>query len=236
MTALKLSINNYAVTWFIWLICLPRVFGCTIELNREFIYLFISLSLKYLIIVPSIVSAILVSYRISSVPSSIGNCSSLIEVFPLNFMEIFVNRVSVRKYLLWLVCLSMMQIDLSSNLLVELPETVGNLTNLKVLFLSCHHHWLILKTEVKIMLYIMQALHLSNNGLKCLPPLMFKMCTQLSTLDLHGTEVTNDVLRQVCLTTIIFLIMLLLEPVSLSSISLCSCIGCLSSWISLKSL
>ncbi|KAJ0978321.1 hypothetical protein J5N97_013795 [Dioscorea zingiberensis] len=69
-------------------------------------------------------------------------------------------------------CSSLIEIDLSSNLLVELPETFGNLTNLK-------------------------ALHLSNNGLKSLPSSLFKMCTQLSTLDLHGTEITNDILRQV---------------------------------------
>lgn len=43
-----------------------------------------------------------------------------------------------------------------------------------------------------------QALHLSNNGLKSLPRNLFKMCLQLSTLDLHGTEITMDLLRQVC--------------------------------------
>ncbi|XP_042513159.1 LRR repeats and ubiquitin-like domain-containing protein At2g30105 [Macadamia integrifolia] len=68
-------------------------------------------------------------------------------------------------------CRSLIEIDLSSNLLVELPETFGNLHNLK-------------------------ALYLSNNGLKSLPSTLFKMCTQLSALDLHNTEVTMDLLRQ----------------------------------------
>jgi Leucine-rich repeat (LRR) protein len=40
-------------------------------------------------------------------------------------------------------------------------------------------------------------LHLRNNGLKSLPANLFKECSQLTTLDLHGTEITNDVLRQV---------------------------------------
>lgn len=42
-----------------------------------------------------------------------------------------------------------------------------------------------------------QALHLSNNGLKSLPCMLFATCIQLSTLDLHNTEITVDVLRQV---------------------------------------
>lgn len=69
-------------------------------------------------------------------------------------------------------CSSLVEIDLSSNLLVELPESLGNLRYLKVLCLS-------------------------NNGLKSLPSMLFKGCTQLSTLNLHGTEITNDALRQV---------------------------------------
>ncbi|CDP10058.1 unnamed protein product [Coffea canephora] len=64
-----------------------------------------------------------------------------------------------------------LSVDRSSNLLVELPETFGNLKDLK-------------------------ALYASNNGLRSLPSILFKMCSQLSILDLHGTEVTMDVLRQ----------------------------------------
>ncbi|KAG0452442.1 hypothetical protein HPP92_025106 [Vanilla planifolia] len=69
-------------------------------------------------------------------------------------------------------CSSLIEIDLSSNLLTELPETLGKLRNLK-------------------------GLYLSNNGLNSLPSTLFKMCTQLSTLDLHRTEITNDFLRQI---------------------------------------
>ncbi|KAA8543716.1 hypothetical protein F0562_021538 [Nyssa sinensis] len=68
-------------------------------------------------------------------------------------------------------CTSLVEIDLSSNLLVELPDTIGELKNLK-------------------------AVSLRNNGLKSLPSTLFKMCIQLSTLDLHGTEITMDLLRQ----------------------------------------
>lgn len=69
-------------------------------------------------------------------------------------------------------CRDLIEMDLSCNLLCELPENVGNLHNLK-------------------------ALHIKNNGLKSLPSALFKKCSQLSTLDLHGTEITNDILRQV---------------------------------------
>ncbi|GMH12790.1 hypothetical protein Nepgr_014631 [Nepenthes gracilis] len=67
-------------------------------------------------------------------------------------------------------CHSLIEVDLSSNLLVTLPETFGNLQNLK-------------------------ALHVRNNGLKSLPSTLFKKCLKLSTLDLHGTEITMDMLR-----------------------------------------
>ncbi|XP_009802173.1 LRR repeats and ubiquitin-like domain-containing protein At2g30105 [Nicotiana sylvestris] len=68
-------------------------------------------------------------------------------------------------------CASLIEVDLSSNLLVELPETIDKLKDLK-------------------------ALYLKNNGLKSLPSSIFKLCTELSILDLHGTEITMDVLRQ----------------------------------------
>ncbi|KAL4572597.1 hypothetical protein LXL04_019377 [Taraxacum kok-saghyz] len=68
-------------------------------------------------------------------------------------------------------CSALVEVDFSSNLLVELPETLSNLRNLK-------------------------ALHLHNNGLKSLPLTLLKNCTQLSTLNLHGTEITIDMLRE----------------------------------------
>ncbi|KAI5674956.1 hypothetical protein M9H77_05906 [Catharanthus roseus] len=69
-------------------------------------------------------------------------------------------------------CVSLVELDLSSNLLVELPETIGKLKYL-------------------------QALYLSNNGLRSLPSCLFKMCSRISILDLHGTEITTDILRQI---------------------------------------
>ncbi|KAJ9556817.1 hypothetical protein OSB04_011431 [Centaurea solstitialis] len=69
-------------------------------------------------------------------------------------------------------CSALVEVDFSSNLLVKLPETLSNLRNLK-------------------------ALHLHNNGLKSLPSTLLKNCTHLSTLDLHGTEITIDMLREV---------------------------------------
>ncbi|KAI3770809.1 hypothetical protein L6452_01953 [Arctium lappa] len=68
-------------------------------------------------------------------------------------------------------CSALVEVDFSSNLLVKLPETFSNLRNLK-------------------------ALYLHNNGLKSLPSTLLKNCTNLSTLDLHGTEITMDVLRE----------------------------------------
>ncbi|CAA0838112.1 Unknown protein [Striga hermonthica] len=68
-------------------------------------------------------------------------------------------------------CISLVEVDLSCNLLSELPETFSDLRNLK-------------------------ALYLGNNGLKSLPNMLFKMCSQLSILDLHGTSITIELLRQ----------------------------------------
>lgn len=68
-------------------------------------------------------------------------------------------------------CTALVEIDLSSNLLVDLPATFGNLRDLK-------------------------SLDISNNGLKSLPGTLFKNCIQLSTLDVHNTEITLDILRE----------------------------------------
>ena len=56
---------------------------------------------------------------------------------------------------------------------------------------------------IALFLLFLQALYLSNNGLKCLPSTLFKECLQLATLDLHNTEITMDVLRQVCTSPIL---------------------------------
>ncbi|XP_047270598.1 LRR repeats and ubiquitin-like domain-containing protein At2g30105 isoform X1 [Capsicum annuum] len=69
-------------------------------------------------------------------------------------------------------CASLIEVDLSSNLLLELPETISKLKDLK-------------------------ALYLRNNGLKSLPSSIFKQCCELSILDLHGTEITMDVICQI---------------------------------------
>ncbi|KAL3653239.1 hypothetical protein CASFOL_002920 [Castilleja foliolosa] len=68
-------------------------------------------------------------------------------------------------------CVSLVEVDLSCNLLAELPEEFGNLKVLK-------------------------ALYLGNNGLKSLPKTLFQKCLQLSILDLHGTSVTLELLRE----------------------------------------
>lgn len=124
---------------------------------------------------------------LTTVPPSVGSLSSLrelhvannkltslpLEIGLLKQLEILKannNRLSAVPSHMG-NCVSLVEIDLSSNLLVDLPDTMGELQNLK-------------------------ALHLRNNGLKSLPSTLFKLCSKLSTLDLHGTEITMDLLRQ----------------------------------------
>ncbi|XP_031271791.1 LRR repeats and ubiquitin-like domain-containing protein At2g30105 [Pistacia vera] len=68
-------------------------------------------------------------------------------------------------------CTSLVEVDLSSNHLSELPDEFCSLHNLK-------------------------ALYISNNAMKSLPNSFFMMCTQLSILDHHHTEITMDTLWQ----------------------------------------
>lgn len=126
--------------------------------------------------------------HLTYLPSSLGSLTSLeqlhvegnklgslpIEMGCLTRLEILKvnnNRISAIPACIG-DCSALIEVDLCSNLLVELPETFGSLQKLK-------------------------ALRLSNNGLKALPSTLFKRCLRLSTLDLHGTEITMDVLRQV---------------------------------------
>lgn len=87
-----------------------------------------------------------------------------------------------------------MQVDLSANIVSELPETFTKLRNLKVnsnllLFYD--------KDSNDKCFGVLQTLELNNTGLKTLPLGLFNMCLQLSTLGLHNTEITVEFLRQV---------------------------------------
>lgn len=124
--------------------------------------------------------------QLTSLPASLGSLTFLrelhvagnklaslpIEIARLNLLEILRvndNRISIIPPCIG-DCHSIVEVDLSSNRLAELPATLDKLHNLK-------------------------ALYLRNNGMKSLPSTIFKQCTKLSTLDLHGTEITMDVLR-----------------------------------------
>lgn len=68
-------------------------------------------------------------------------------------------------------CGQLLEVNLSANLLQEVPSTLGCLINLK-------------------------ALYLGNNALKSFPNSILKGCVELSTLSLHGNELTIEYLRE----------------------------------------
>ncbi|XP_027932635.1 LRR repeats and ubiquitin-like domain-containing protein At2g30105 [Vigna unguiculata] len=125
--------------------------------------------------------------NLTTLPSALGSLTSLKELhvsnnklggFPdeighltkLEVLQANNNRISIISDTIG-NCHSLVEVDFSSNFLSELPETFSSLKNLK-------------------------ALYLSNNAMKSLPSKLFKTCFQLSTLDLHNTEITIDLLRQ----------------------------------------
>ncbi|XP_047169687.1 LRR repeats and ubiquitin-like domain-containing protein At2g30105 isoform X1 [Vigna umbellata] len=125
--------------------------------------------------------------NLTTLPSALGSLTSLKELhvsnnklggFPdeiehltkLEVLQANNNRISIISDTIG-NCHSLVEVDFSSNFLSELPETFSSLNNLK-------------------------ALYLSNNAMKSLPSKLFKTCFQLSTLDLHNTEITIDLLRQ----------------------------------------
>ncbi|KAG6409912.1 hypothetical protein SASPL_127954 [Salvia splendens] len=86
-------------------------------------------------------------------------------------------------------------LDITNNKLVCIPTELGLLTSLEVLKLKNNR----LKTipmSIGDCVSLVDALCLSNNGLTTLPKTLFRLCIELSTLDLHGTEITIDLLRQ----------------------------------------
>ncbi|KAH9601980.1 hypothetical protein KSS87_000353 [Heliosperma pusillum] len=103
--------------------------------------------------------------NLKAIPHQVWECASSVRLIDLTNNSISHIPLNITSF-------TSLQVDVSSNLLVMLPETLGSLQNLK-------------------------SLRLSNNGLKSLPSSIFKKCVKLSSLDLHGTQITMDVLREV---------------------------------------
>lgn len=131
----------------------------------------LSLSQNHLTTLPSAVGALTLLQQLHVANNKLTSLPDEIgHLHQLQILKANNNRISSLPSSIGNCC-SLVEVDFSSNLLVELPETLGNLQNLK-------------------------TLHLSNNGLRSLPSTLFKICSQLTTLDLHGTEITMDLLRQ----------------------------------------
>ncbi|KAF1891283.1 hypothetical protein Lal_00001426 [Lupinus albus] len=90
---------------------------------------------------------------------------------------------------------SLKELHVSNNKLEGLPNEIGHLTKLEVLRAN-NNRMTTISELIGRCHSLVEALHLSNNGMKSLPSQLFKTCLLLSTLDLHNTEITIDLLRQ----------------------------------------
>ncbi|KAK7301695.1 hypothetical protein RJT34_12567 [Clitoria ternatea] len=164
-----------------YLTCLEKLFINANEIVDE------SISWEGLTMLKCLTVVSLNHNNLTALPSTLGSLSSLRELHvsnnklgglpneighltKLEVLRANNNRMSTISELIG-NCHSLVEVDFSSNFLSELPETFSSLSNLK-------------------------ALYLGNNGMKSLPSKLFKTCLQLSTLDLHNTEITIDLLRQ----------------------------------------
>ncbi|KAL2899316.1 hypothetical protein RDABS01_024398 [Bienertia sinuspersici] len=133
---------------------------------------YLSLNQNHLTYLPSSLGSLTSLEQLHVTGNKLGSLPAEIGLLTqLEILKVNSNRISAMPSNIG-DCHALIEVDISSNLLTELPETFGNLQKLRVL-------------------------HLSNNGLKILPSTLFENCVRLSTLDLHGTEITMDMLREV---------------------------------------
>ncbi|MCL7043400.1 hypothetical protein MKW94_002205 [Papaver nudicaule] len=89
---------------------------------------------------------------------------------------------------------SLTQLHVANNKLTSLPVEIGLLTRLEILKVNSNR-----KSSVPSQIECLPCGGVSSASQQQwgqLPSTLFKMCTQLSTLDFHNTEITIDVLRQ----------------------------------------
>ncbi|XP_047046076.1 plant intracellular Ras-group-related LRR protein 8 isoform X1 [Lolium rigidum] len=145
---------------------------CWEGLSRVQGLIVLSLSQNRLVTLPPSLGSLTFLRELRIANNMLGNLP--VEIGLLKQLEILIannNRITLLPSSIG-DCESLIEVNLSSNLLAELPEAFGNLQNLKTLIIR-------------------------NNGLNSLPSTLFKKCWRLTTLDLHGTGITNDILRQV---------------------------------------